>query len=103
MGLITAKQGQLQASTKTVQGKNNIIKYTNDVRDQEIILKNKSTFQMHNMKPTEYGQRKVKRKSNLAISNVIECLWVECNIFLLITMSLKIALAAESYLAEGLT
>jgi hypothetical protein len=28
---------------------------------------------------------------------------VECNIFLLITMSLKIALAAESYLAEGLT
>jgi hypothetical protein len=38
MCLTTAKQGQLQPDTKNNK-KNNIIKSTNDVKDQEIILK----------------------------------------------------------------
>jgi hypothetical protein len=45
--------------------KNNVIKSTNDVRDQEKALKNKrNTVSMYNMKPTVHGQRKVKKKSN---------------------------------------
>jgi hypothetical protein len=61
MYLTAAKQGQLQLS----RIKYNVIKSTNDVRDQEITLKNKrNTVEMYNMKPTVCRQRKVKRKSN---------------------------------------
>jgi hypothetical protein len=52
---------------------------TSDVRDQETTLKSKTnTAQIYNMKPTEYGQRKVKRQS--PISNVIKCLKAKYNL-----------------------
>jgi hypothetical protein len=44
--------------------KNNVIKSTTDVTDQEVILKNKrNTVQTRSTKTTNYGQRRVK-KSN---------------------------------------
>jgi hypothetical protein len=69
MCLTTAKQGQLQPSTKTtVEDKNNTIKCTNDIKDEEITLKSKrNQVKMYNMKPTEYGQRKIKWVSNYTL------------------------------------
>jgi hypothetical protein len=41
--LTTAKQGQSQPSNKQQNKINNIIRSTNDLRDQEITLKEKAT------------------------------------------------------------
>jgi hypothetical protein len=60
--MTTAKQGQLQPSTKTLQIRM-IQNPQMTLRHKEITLKRKKRSPMYNLKPTGYGQRKVKRQS----------------------------------------
>jgi hypothetical protein len=63
MCFTTAKQGQLQPSSKNNSTRTNNIIHTNRVKDREIKLKKskRKHGQLYNMKPAERGQKKVKK------------------------------------------